>query len=172
MVIWFTGLSGSGKTTLAHELEFNLQNMGYHTCMLDGDKLREGLNKDLGFSYADRVECIRRVSELAKLMSDSGLIVLCAFISPFERDRRLAREIVGGHNFIEVYVNTPLAVCEQRDTKDLYKKARNGEIMNFTGISSPYEPPKSPDFLVDTSQVSLDHAIKELTIVFKKYYKP
>ena len=163
-VIWFTGLSGSGKTTLANALDLNLIRLGLDTFVLDGDKLREGLNKDLGFTEVDRSENIRRVGEVAKLMLDAGLIVLCAFISPIERDRKIVREIVGKGKLFEVYVNTPLDVCEQRDVKGLYCKARSGELSNFTGISSPYEPPQFPDFTIDTSQKSFALAVEELTL--------
>ncbi len=141
-VIWFTGLSGSGKSTIANALEIALHEKGYRTYILDGDNIRHGLNKDLGFTDEDRVENIRRVAEAAKLMLDAGLIVMTAFISPFRREREMARELIGSENFMEVYVNTPLEVCEQRDVKGLYKKARSGEIPNMTGISSPYEAPE------------------------------
>lgn len=170
-VIWFTGLSGSGKTTLANALEVNLHNLGLHTYLLDGDKLREGLNKDLGFTEVDRSENIRRVSEVAKLMMDAGLIVLCAFISPIERDRRLVRKIAGGGNVFEVYVSTPLDVCERRDVKGLYCKARSGELSNFTGISSPYEPPQFPDLTIDTSQKTFASAVEELTLAVINFKK-
>lgn len=144
-VIWFTGLSGSGKSTVANALEVALHALGRRTYLLDGDNVRQGLTRDLGFTEADRVENIRRIAEVAKLMMDAGLIVMTAFISPFRREREMARELIGAENFVEVYVNTPLAVCEQRDAKGLYKKARAGAIPNFTGISSPYEEPQHPD---------------------------
>lgn len=143
-VIWFTGLSGSGKSTIANALEKELHAQGKRTYILDGDNVRQGLNKDLGFTDADRVENIRRVTEVAKLMMDAGLIVMTAFISPFRAERRMARELIGESNFIEVFVDTPLDVCEQRDTKGLYKKARNGLLPNMTGITSPYEAPEKP----------------------------
>jgi bifunctional enzyme CysN/CysC len=143
-VIWFTGLSGSGKSTIANALEKELHAQGKRTCILDGDNIRQGLNKDLGFTDADRVENIRRVAEVAKLMMDAGLIVMTAFISPFRAEREMARELIGQDNFIEVFVDTPLEVCEQRDPKGLYKKARSGLIPNMTGINSPYEPPLNP----------------------------
>lgn len=144
-VIWFTGLSGSGKSTLANALELALHAQGRRTYLLDGDNIRQGLNKDLGFTEADRVENIRRIAEVAKLMMDAGLIVMTAFISPYRRERDMARELIGADNFVEVFVNTPLSVCEQRDVKGLYKKARTGLIPNFTGVNSPYEAPLQPD---------------------------
>jgi bifunctional enzyme CysN/CysC len=143
-VIWFTGLSGSGKSTIANALEVALHAQGRRTYLLDGDNVRQGLNKDLGFTDADRVENIRRIAEVAKLMMDAGMIVMTAFISPFRREREMARELIGPENFVEVYVSTPLEVCEQRDVKGLYKKARNGQLPNMSGISSPYEPPDAP----------------------------
>lgn len=155
--IWFTGLSGSGKSTLANEVEKRLLAMGRHTMLLDGDNVRHGLNKNLGFKEVDRVENIRRIAEVANLMNEAGLIAIASFISPYERDRENARTIIG-EDFIEVYVNTPLEECEKRDTKGLYKKARNGEIPNFTGISSPYEPPMNPQIAIDTSGVSIEEA--------------
>lgn len=156
--IWFTGLSGSGKSTLANALEKRLVALGRHTMLLDGDNVRMGLNKNLGFSEADRVENIRRIAEVAKLMNDAGLIVLTAFISPYRRDRENAREIIGA-DFLSVYVSTPIEECEKRDAKGLYKKARCGEIPNFTGITSPYEVPENPDIIIDTSQISIEDAV-------------
>ncbi len=149
-VLWFTGLSGSGKSTIANEVEKKLALMNRHTFLLDGDNVRQGLNKDLGFTEADRIENIRRIGEVAKLMTDAGLIVLTAFISPFRAERRMVRAMLGEGEFIEVFVDTPLEVAEARDVKGLYKKARAGEITNFTGIDSPYEPPQSPDITVNT----------------------
>jgi len=149
--IWFTGLSGSGKSTLADALEKYLAAMGKHTILLDGDNIRMGLNRDLGFSEQDRIENIRRIAEVAKLMNDAGLLVLTSFISPFRRDRRRAREIIGD-DFIEVYVSTPLEECIRRDVKGLYASARSGKIKNFTGISSPYEEPENPEVIVDTTR--------------------
>lgn len=143
-VIWFTGLSGSGKSTIANALEQTLHAQGKRTYILDGDNIRQGLNKDLGFTDADRVENIRRVAEVAKLMMDAGLIVMTAFISPFRAEREMARQLIGSENFVEVYVDTPLEICEQRDPKGLYKKARSGQIPNMTGINSPYEAPEQP----------------------------
>ena len=153
-VLWFTGLSGAGKSTIANLVEKKLQAMGRHTYILDGDNVRHGLNRDLGFTDADRVENIRRVAEVAKLMADAGLIVLVSFISPFRSERRMARELMPEGEFLEVFVDTPLGVAEQRDVKGLYKKARAGELKNFTGIDSPYEPPEHPEIHVDTTRLS------------------
>ena len=147
-IVWFTGLSGSGKSTIANLIEKKLTAEGRHAYILDGDNVRHGLNKDLGFTDEARVENIRRVAEVARLMADAGLIVLCSFISPFRSERRLAREIAGDIQFTEVYVDTPLDVCEARDPKGLYARARRGEIQNFTGVSSPYEPPEKPDIVL------------------------
>lgn len=161
-VIWFTGLSGSGKSTLAVQLEAALFDQGFKTYLLDGDNLRTGLCKDLGFSDSDRVENIRRIGEVSKLMLDAGLVVLSAFISPFASDREQVRNIVGATNFIEVFVDTPLEICEQRDVKGLYKKARAGEIQNFTGITSPYERPVNPDVTIQTQLLTVSEAIDKL----------
>lgn len=155
--LWFTGLSGSGKSTLANEVEKNLYALGKYTMLLDGDNIRMGLNKNLGFKEKDRIENSRRVAEVAKLMNEAGLIVITAFISPFLQDREEAKKIIGD-NFIEIYVSTPLEECEKRDVKGLYKKAREGSIPNFTGISSPYEPPINPDITIDTSKCTLSQA--------------
>lgn len=144
-VIWLTGLSGSGKSTLANALEVKLHDLKKHTYILDGDNLRLGLNKDLGFSVHDREENIRRVAEVAKLMFDAGLIVITAFISPFRLEREMARNLIGSNNFIEVFVDTPLEICEQRDPKGLYKKARQGLLKNMTGVDSPYQAPLNPE---------------------------
>ncbi|MBQ0943138.1 sulfate adenylyltransferase subunit CysN [Ideonella sp. 4Y16] len=157
-VLWFTGLSGAGKSTIANLVEKKLHAMGRHTYLLDGDNVRHGLNKDLGFTEADRVENIRRISEVAHLMVDAGLIVLTAFISPFRSERAMARSLMGEGEFVEVYVDTPLDVAEDRDVKGLYKKARRGEITNFTGISSPYEAPENPEMRVNTTNQSADQA--------------
>jgi len=161
-VIWFTGLSGSGKSTVANALEKELHTQGIRTYVLDGDNVRHGLNKDLGFTDADRVENIRRISEVAKLMMDAGIVVLTAFISPFRAERRMARELFEDGEFIEVFVNTPLEVAESRDPKGLYKKARKGEIPNFTGIGSPYEAPENPEINVFTAQDSIEEIVKQL----------
>ena len=161
-VIWFTGLSGSGKSTIANALEKELHVQGKRTYILDGDNVRQGLNKDMGFTDADRVENIRRVAEVAKLMMDAGLIVMTAFISPFRAEREMARELIGVEHFIEVFVDTPLEVCEERDPKGLYKKARSGQLPNMTGINSPYEPPLNPAYVLSHSQ-NLEKAIQSLT---------
>ena len=154
-VIWLTGLSGSGKSTLANEIEVELFNRNINVYILDGDNLRGGLNKDLSFSETDREENIRRVAEVSKILMDAGTIVISAFISPYEKDRRMAKEIIGNDNFIEIYVECPIDICELRDVKGLYKKARNGEISNFTGISSPFETPVNPDIIVNTTNESI-----------------
>jgi bifunctional enzyme CysN/CysC len=164
-VIWFTGLSGSGKSTIANALEKELHAQGKRTYILDGDNVRQGLNKDLGFTDADRVENIRRVAEVAKLMMDAGLIVMTAFISPFRAEREMARDLIGEESFIEVFVDTPLAVCEQRDPKGLYKKARNGQLPNMTGIHSPYEPPATPEITISRAENDLYSAVKTLISV-------
>jgi bifunctional enzyme CysN/CysC len=153
-VLWFTGLSGAGKSTIANLVETKLHAMGRHTYILDGDNVRHGLTKDLGFTAEDRVENIRRIAEVAKLMVDAGLIVLTAFISPFRAERRMARALLKEGEFIEVFVDTPLAVAEARDPKGLYQKARRGEIKNFTGIDSPYEEPEAPEIRIDTTSLS------------------
>src|ERR1044071_5866906 len=149
-LIWFTGLSGSGKSTLAVQLEAQLYSSGFKTYLLDGDNIRTGLNKDLTFTDEGRVENIRRIGEVSKLFLDAGIIVLSAFISPFNADREQVRRIVGEQHFVEVFVDAPIEVCEQRDVKGLYKKARAGEVKNFTGIDSPYEVPKNPDVVIHT----------------------
>jgi len=156
LIIWFTGLSGSGKSTLANALETKLHTLDFHTYLLDGDNLRYGLNSDLGFDELSRTENIRRVGETAKLLLDSGLIVLCTFISPFQKDREFVRNLVEKDEFIEVFVDTPLEICEKRDPKGLYKKARDGEIKNFTGIDSIYEIPTSPEMHLDNLSADID----------------
>jgi len=161
-IIWFTGLSGSGKSSIANILEKKLQALGKHTITLDGDNMRHGLNRDLGFTTADRVENIRRVGEVAKLMVNSGLICITSFISPFESERKMARSLVSENEFIEVYIDTPLSVCEERDVKGLYAKARSGEIPNFTGISSPYEYPEKPEIRIDTTKLSAEEAANQI----------
>ncbi|MFD2656632.1 adenylyl-sulfate kinase [Gracilibacillus thailandensis] len=168
LTLWFTGLSGSGKSTLANEVEKRLVATGHHTMLLDGDNVRHGLNKNLGFKEQDRVENIRRIAEVGKLMNDAGLIALTSFISPYESDRQNAREIIGDF-YVEIFVSTPLEVCEERDVKGLYKKARAGEIPNFTGISSPYEKPENPEIEIDTSKYSLEEATDYVVKEIMKY---
>lgn len=160
--IWFTGLSGSGKSTLANALEFELFRRGRRTMLLDGDNVRHGLCRDLGMDDAARHENIRRVAEVARLMTDAGLMVISAFISPFHRDRQTARDLFQAGRFVEVYVETPLEVCVQRDPKKLYAKALRGEIKNFTGIDSVYEAPEAPEVRIDTSRMSLEQAVAHL----------
>ena len=158
-VIWFTGLSGSGKSTLAHALEEELHQKNCRTFVLDGDNVRHGQSSNLGFSEADRKENIRRIGEVAKLMMESGLIVLSAFISPFREDRKMVRNLMPHGDFIEIYCKASLALCEERDVKGLYKKARAGEIKNYTGIDSPYEEPIKPELVVDTEQLDLHSSV-------------
>ena len=167
-VIWFTGLSGAGKSTIANLVEKRLHALGKHTYLLDGDNVRHGLNKDLGFTEEDRVENIRRVAEVAKLMVDAGLIVLTAFISPFQAERRMAREMLEDGEFVEVYVETPLAVAEERDVKGLYKKARAGQLKNFTGVDSPYEAPENAELVVDTTTLSPVEAAETIVAWLEK----
>lgn len=163
-IVWFTGLSASGKSTLANELEIELHNQGFKTYLLDGDNLRDGLNADLGFSSQDREENIRRVAHLSQILLDAGIIVITAFISPFKKDRELARSLVQKDEFIEVFVDTPLEVCEKRDPKGLYKKARSGELKNFTGIGSVYEKPLTPQIVLgnDTIENSVTKILQYL----------
>ena len=161
-VIWFTGLSGSGKSTLANALEVSLHAQGKRTYLLDGDNVRQGLNKDLGFTDADRVENIRRIAEVARLMMDAGLIVITAFISPFTQEREMARALIAPENFVEVYVNTSLEVCEQRDVKGLYKKARSGQLPNMSGIGSPYEAPLAPQVILDGVTKPIEESVRDL----------
>ena len=167
-IIWFTGLSGSGKSTIANAFEERLNKMKVHTYLLDGDNIRHGLNKDLGFSIEDRKENIRRIAEVAKLFVDAGLIVITAFISPLKDDRNLTRSLVEKNEFIEVYVDTPLELCEQRDPKGLYKKARKGEIKEFTGIDSPYEPPKSPEIHIKTEDLTVEESVEKIIKYLKE----
>jgi bifunctional enzyme CysN/CysC len=157
-VLWLTGISGAGKSTLANIVEQKLAARGHHTFLLDGDNLRHGLNRDLGFTDADRVENIRRVSEVVKLLTDAGLIVVTAFISPFRSERQLVRQMMPEGEFFEIFVDTPLAQAEARDVKGLYKKARAGLLKNFTGIDSPYEPPEQPELRIDTTKLTLEEA--------------
>jgi len=167
-IVWLTGLSGSGKSTLANALEGEIYASGHHSYLLDGDNIRMGLNKGLGFSDADRVENIRRIGEVAKLFVDAGLIAITAFISPFRADRDMVRSIVGPDEFFEVYVRAPLEVCEQRDPKGMYKKARAGVIKQFTGIDSPYEEPLKPELVIDTAQHDLQQSTKLLLDALKQ----
>ncbi len=153
-MLWLTGLSGAGKSTIANLVEKKLARMNRHTFLLDGDNVRHGLNKDLGFTDADRVENIRRVGEVAKLMTDAGLIVITAFISPFRAERRMVRQMMRPGEFFEIFVDTPLAAAEARDVKGLYKKARAGQLKNFTGIDSPYEAPEAPELRIDTTKMT------------------
>lgn len=154
ITVWLTGLSASGKSTLAFVLERRVVDIGHACYVLDGDNIRHGLNKDLGFSHQDRTENIRRVAEVARLMNNAGLIVITAFISPYRNDRQLAREIIGAERFVEVYLNTPIETCEARDPKGMYKRARAGQILGFTGVNDPYESPGTPDLIIDTSMAS------------------
>ncbi|EMW0113471.1 adenylyl-sulfate kinase [Campylobacter coli] len=165
-VLWFTGLSGSGKSTLANAVEKKLFEQGFHTYLLDGDNVRHGLNGDLGFDEASRVENIRRIGELCKLFMDAGMIALCAFISPFEKDRKLVKDLLEEDEYIEIFVDTSLEVCEKRDPKGLYKKARQGEIKNFTGIDSPYERPKNPH--IHITKEDLDENVDIILEILKK----
>lgn len=169
VTLWFTGLSGAGKSTLANEVEKVLAISGKHTMLLDGDNIRMGLNKNLGFTEPDRIENIRRIAEVAKLMNDAGLIVITSFISPFRSDRERAKHIVGDDDFVEIYVSTPIEVCEERDVKGMYHKARNGEIPNFTGISSPYEIPENPRITVDTSKCTIQEAVEYIMKELDEY---
>ncbi|GAA3650385.1 adenylyl-sulfate kinase [Asaccharospora irregularis] len=161
VLLWFTGLSGSGKSTVASALEKRLHEMGKITYLLDGDNIRHGLNSDLGFSEEDRIENIRRIGEVSKLIVDAGIITISTFISPFKKDREKIRDLLG-KDFIEVFIDCPLEVCEQRDPKGIYKKARNGEIKNFTGIDSPYENPENPEITVSTYLNNLDECVDKI----------
>ena len=161
-VLWFTGLSGAGKSTIANIVERRLHALGKHSTMLDGDNVRHRLNRDLGFTDGDRVENIRRVGEVARLMTDAGLIVLVSFISPFRSERQMVRELLPEGEFMEVFIDTPLTVAEERDPKGLYKKARRGEIKHFTGISSPYEAPENPEIRLDTTELSPEQAASRI----------
>ncbi len=171
-VIWFTGLSGSGKSTLASSLESFLHQQGFNTYILDGDNIRKGLNSDLDFSDAGRKENIRRIAETSKLFVDAGVIVLTAFISPFEEDRELARALIGDNDFVEVYVECPIEVCEERDVKGLYGKARKGEIRNFTGIDSPFEEPETPEIKINTSKESFEDCMNKLKEKIEPFTMP
>jgi bifunctional enzyme CysN/CysC len=161
-VLWFTGLSGAGKSTIANLVEKRLVAMGRHTFLLDGDNVRHGLNRDLGFTQADRIENIRRIGEVARLMADAGLIVLTAFISPFRAEREMVRKMLPDGEFIEIFVDTPLSEAEKRDVKGLYAKARAGELKNFTGIDSPYEAPEDAEIRIDTTELSPEAAAERI----------
>jgi adenylylsulfate kinase len=168
VVIWFTGLSGSGKSTLAHSVEEELHNLGCRTFALDGDNVRHGLSSNLNFSDDDRKENIRRIGEAAKLMMESGVITMTAFISPFKKDRNLVRQLLPQGDFVEIYCNASLEACESRDVKGLYKRARAGEIKNYTGIDSPYEAPSNPELVIDTESESLEESVAKV-IDFLKF---
>ncbi|HEY4415089.1 MAG TPA: adenylyl-sulfate kinase [Verrucomicrobiae bacterium] len=160
VVVWLTGLSGAGKSTIAVELEWQLVNLGFPACLLDGDNIRNGLCKDLSFSTDDRHENIRRIGEVAKLLADTELICIVAFISPFRRDRLAARNLLPPGRFLEVFINAPLTICEQRDPKGLYAKARQGKIAEFTGLTSPYEAPENPEIELRTDQLTVDESVR------------
>jgi bifunctional enzyme CysN/CysC len=166
-LLWFTGLSGSGKSTIANLVDKKLQSMGNHTYTLDGDNVRHGLNRDLGFTKADRIENIRRIGEVSKLMVDAGLITMASFISPYRAERRAVRDLLEDGEFIEVFINTPLEVAEKRDVKGLYKRARAGEIKNFTGIDSEYQNPENPEIEIDTTKVSAEAAAEQIVSYLK-----
>ncbi len=168
VILWFTGLSGSGKSTVAVAVEKQLHDSGHHVYRLDGDNIRHGLNEDLGFSAEDRTENIRRIGEVAKLFADAGTIVMASFISPFRNDRNAVRELVGEGEFVEVFVDCPVEVCEERDPKGLYKKARSGEIPKFTGISDPYEAPEHPELIVRTSEKTVEEAAQQIIDYMKE----
>lgn len=169
-VLWFTGLSGSGKSTIANAVEQQLFDSGYKTYTLDGDNIRQGINKGLTFTAEDRAENLRRIAEVAKLFVDSGQICMAAFVSPTLADRKIVKDIIGEKDFIEVFVDTPLEVCEQRDVKGLYAKARKGEIKNFTGISAPYEAPENPQIQVKTENKSIEESAKEVFAFIKSNF--
>lgn len=171
VMIWFTGLSGSGKSTIAIALERELHSRGIMCRILDGDNIRSGINNNLGFTAEDRMENIRRIAEISKLFVDTGIVTIAAFISPDEAMRELACDIIGRENFIEIYVNTPLEICEKRDVKGLYAKARKGDIKNFTGISAPFEAPAHPDLCLDTSVLSLKECVDRLLDLILKRIK-
>ena len=167
-VLWFTGLSGSGKSTIAAEVERTLLHRGVHTCILDGDNVRHGLCGDLGFSDEDRRENIRRIGEVTKLFADAGMVVLTAFISPFREDRDRVRSLLGPGKFFEIYVMCPLELCEERDPKGLYAKARDGKIRDFTGIDSPYEEPLNPELVLDTGALSVDECVNRVVALLEE----
>ncbi|MGG3739455.1 adenylyl-sulfate kinase [Aeribacillus pallidus] len=168
VVLWFTGLSGAGKSTLSVEVEKELHQMGIRTYILDGDNIRHGLNKNLGFSAEDRKENIRRIGEVSKLMVDAGIVTLTAFISPYREDRDMVRQLLGENEFVEIYVKCSLEECEKRDPKDLYKKARAGEIKGFTGIDDPYEEPENPELIVETDKQTLEESVQQVLSYLKE----
>ena len=170
-LIWFTGLSGSGKSTIANALESKLFEKKIKTYTLDGDNIRKGINKDLSFSPEDRTENIRRIAEISRLFVDAGIVVLAAFVSPYRKDREAIKNIVGKNNFVEVYINTSVEECEKRDVKGLYKKARMGEIKDFTGVNAPYESPESPDIEINTEQLSVEQSVTKIINVINKKLK-
>ena len=170
VVLWFTGLSGSGKSTLAHALEEKLYQKGCRTFVLDGDNVRHGLNSNLDFSESGRTENIRRISEVSKLMLESGLIVMTAFISPFYKDRNEAKRLISNDDFIEIYCKASIETCEARDVKGLYKKARAGKIKNYTGIDSPYEVPENPDLIIDTDNETVGNAVFKILNYLEKHF--
>ncbi|MEM1724663.1 MAG: adenylyl-sulfate kinase [Thermoplasmata archaeon] len=168
-VLWFTGLPSSGKSTIAHAVEFELYKKGFRTYTFDGDNIRHGLCSDLGFSEKDREENLRRIAEVVKLFIDAGIIVLAAFVSPLKKHREMVKAIIGEGDFIEIYCRCPVEICEKRDPKGLYRKARNGEIKDYTGISAPYEEPENPDLILDTHLLDVEEAVKKvLSLVEKK----
>ncbi len=172
-ILWFTGFSGAGKSTLAHALEEQLHDYEVRTYVLDGDNIRNGLCKDLGFSEEDRIENIRRIGEVSKLMMDAGIMVMTAFISPFKKDRRIVRKLVEKGDFIEIFCDTPLSVCESRDVKGLYKKARAGEVPDFTGISSPYETPEKPELVIESGNLTVEDSVQKIiNYLVKNNYLP
>lgn len=171
IMIWLTGLSGSGKSTIANQLDVYLNEKGFHTFCLDGDNIRKGINNNLSFSEEDRNENLRRVAEIGKLMLDAGLICIGAFISPLKKDRALVKQIIGSENFYEIFVDTSLKVCEERDVKGLYAKARRGEIENFTGINAPYEEPAAPNLVIKTEELNIDEAVLKIMQNIEKRIK-
>jgi adenylylsulfate kinase len=168
LAVWFTGLPSSGKSTIAHAVELELYKLGVRTYTLDGDNVRHGLCSDLGFSPEDRAENLRRIAEMIKLFLDAGLVVLSAFVSPFERDRERIKSIVGSEKFVLIYCKCPVEVCEKRDPKGMYEKAKRGEIKNYTGVSAPYEEPKNPDLILETDKLSIDESVNLVLDYIKK----